>query len=442
MHKLAIRIRLLELKVYRRRRYLRKRRGKWRHGRIRPHAYNFYKNRIEYVFTASIREFFRLGYINKLYVRKYIEVPRHFSFKNDFRGSIVMIQELLSTFFLGNGFPTVDFSNCIEIGISSLTLLDILTKEMYRIRDRYNNGIYKKIEKRIRVIPSKYSLKANKYLLAFDFAGIQNEIEDGSEYLPLRLHTGKRKNFRENKKGVTCRKIVDFINESSRRLDVEFNKTGINAMDNMITEILSNAEDHSIANSEWYVNGISFLEFQHQIQVVEINLAIINFGASMYDAFEKTKKENCENYELLERQYAKHKRLFTKDVHFERESLFMLYMLNEGISRLKYKESSRGNGTMQFLESFITLGGFGNDNPNFNSQLNIISGHSVLTCDNNCGPYEDDNHKKLSLNKEKSLTLLPDKDYMSYTESKPFPGTVLECKIYLNRDFFNKILSK
>ena len=34
----------------------------------------------------------------------------------------------------------------------------------------------------------------------------------------------------------------------------------------------------------------------------------------------------------------------------------MLYMLNDGISRLKYQDDGRGNGTMEFIDNFIWLG--------------------------------------------------------------------------------------
>lgn len=114
-------------------------------------------------------------------------------------------------------------------------------------------------------------------------------------------------------------------------------------------------------------------------------------------------------------------------------------MLNEGISRLKFADSSRGNGTMQFLQAFTTLGSFGGQNVNFNSLLNVISGHTVLSCDNKVGPYTEGNHLKLSLNEEKELSLLPNREYLKYNKEF-FPGTIIECKIYLNEQFFDEIL--
>lgn len=160
----------------------------------------------------------------------------------------------------------------------------------------------------------------------------------------------------------------------------------------------------------------------------------------MYEGFEETKIENQANYQKVENAYMRIKERFKSNNTFEKESLYMLFMLQEGISRLKYEKESRGNGTMNFIESFITLGAFGENNLNFTPELNIISGHTVLTCDNKYKPFEENGFKKLSLNKEKSLLLLPDKDYIRYNQEY-FPGTFLECKIYLNKDYFHNILN-
>lgn len=51
----------------------------------------------------------------------------------------------------------------------------------------------------------------------------------------------------------------------------------------------------------------------------------------------------------------------------------------------------------------------------------------------------EDNHLKLSLNEEKKLSLLPNSQYLKYYKGF-FPGTIIECKIYLNEQFFDEIL--
>ena len=88
---------------------------------------------------------------------------------------------------------------------------------------------------------------------------------------------------------------------------------------------------------------------------------------------------------------------------------------------------------MKFIDSFISLGSFGEKNPDFSSALNVISGHGVLTCDNKYKPFKNGEFRQISLNKENDIRKLPDSDYVSY-HNENFPGTILEARVYLNRE--------
>lgn len=427
---------LIEHKVYKRRRKNKYKKQKHKS----QHTFKYF-GKIKNMSPLIMKELDKHNFLSPNYKHNIVVVPHVFSFKENFNESILFFKELLSSFLYG-GDVIIDFSQCQKTSIANFSLLDLLLLEFQKLQKQYNVGLYYTTHKNIKVLSSLKDKKTNKYLHAFKYHPIQVEEQDNSYFLPLYLQRGKsRKKYMENQKSIVCARIVNFVNESFHGTGSELNEKGVNAIEQLITEVLSNAEDHSIANSEWYVNGISFLEIQHDITVVELNLAIINIGLPMYEGFEATKEKNNRNYKKVEAIYNRHELLFTPKRKFEKESLFMLYMLNEGISRLKYLESSRGNGTMQFIEAFIALGCFGENNPNFNSQLNIISGHSVLTCDNKYKPYTEGTFKKLSLNKENTLSLLPDTDYLHYN-SEYFPGTILECKIYLNREHFNEILNK
>lgn len=402
--------------------------------------YFYCKNRLKLFYPLAIKEFVKKGLVNERYKTNHIYVPCKFSFKEDFDGCMDFFKRIVSVYIYGHGDVIVDFSNCRHTCISTFTLLDLLLEELHSLRVKYNKDLYHSILKNVRVFPSKFDIKTNKYIHSFGYLNIEFE-EENCYFLPLRLHRGKqRKKYQENRKSTVLKNIVDYINIALEGIGKSLTIDGSNAIELLISEILNNAEDHSIKNSEWFVNGISFLEKQHGAKVVELNLSIINFGLSMYEGFEETKVENIENYSIVKEKYEKHKELFTAAVNFEKESLYVLYMLNEGISRLKYESESRGHGTMQFLEAFILLGSFGDNNPDFNSQLNIISGHTVLTCDNEFKPYVEGKFSKLSLNKEKKLSLLPDKEYLKHNKEY-FPGTILECKIYLNEDYFNEVLN-
>lgn len=427
--------RLFELKVYRQRR---------KHKKCSCHNHvetEFrYKNRLKYVATLFIKQFYYKGYIDKSLVCRTVFVPSDLSFESNMDDCVLFFKKVLSSFIYGKGHITLDFSKCNHTSISCFTLLDIIFKDCKMLLNRYNYGVKNQTHKEFKVIHSKKNNRTNKYLHAFNFKKIQIEDSDDSRFLLLNLHKGKRKTYKHNMKAATCQHVVDFVNKSLSASNCEFRPRGRSQIESLITEVLNNAEDHSLAHSEWYVNGISFHEIQNQTEVIELNLSIINIGESMYEGFEGTKALNRDNYNKVENQYQKHQKLFTLFNKFERESLFMLYMLNEGISRLKYKDNSRGNGTMRFIEAFMVLGSFGKVNRQFMPKLNITSGHSVLTCNTDYEPFTKGSFKIISLNKEQTLDKLPDKQNLK-TFSAYFPGMILECTIYLNKDYLQTILN-
>ena len=388
-------------------------------------------------YTKFIKELNHKGFINEKYVYRIIEVPHKFSLKKDYDGSMLFFRKLVSSYFLSSGSVTIDFRKCEYSSIANFSLLEVMLINLQSIKERYNSFKYIECSKQIKILQSEADTKTNKYLHAFLGVKLPDSQDDGSRYMKLPLQSGKQRNYKENPKARVSSAVVDFVNKSTERVGVELNMRGRRAIEHLMGEVLGNAEDHSVPYGDWFVDGISFAEKQENTEVVDVNLTIMNVGPSMYEGFEQTKIENAVNYSKCQKLYELHKSQFTHFNKFERESLFTLYLLNDGISRLKYKDESRGNGTMRFLESFITLGGFGEKNPKFKSELNVISGHTILTCDNNMHAFKDNDLNTLSLNKEKDFKKLPDKNYLVYN-AEFFPGTILECHIYLNEDYFKE----
>ena len=430
---LDYRKKLIEKKVYKYRRHrpyrLQARYGKRQTGSL-------YALKVYYPFTIC-------HMINKIGVEKYtdkhIVVPAVFSFNQNFDKTLHTFKQILYAFKRSKGDVVLDFSKCEHVCLSVLTLLDILYRDFKSIqrRNKKINDAY--IERRLLIIPSSKNLKVKKYLHALRWYRYDDFSEEDGEVLPFDIIKGKYRNsYQENEKARAIRHIVQFINTSFQPVHRSLSDEGLNYFESLMSEILNNAEDHSISGSEWIVHGIAFHGVMHQERVVELNLVIVNFGSSMFEGFEETKELNEENYSKVVKKYNEHVQLFDSTHFFDKESLFVLYMLNEGISRLKYKDPSRGNGTMQFLDAFRMLGNFGEENDKFSSLLSIISGHTVLSCNSQVGPYKEDNHLKLSLNKQKKLSLLPEKEYLNYYQSY-FPGTIIECTIYFNEQYWDKI---
>lgn len=368
---------------------------------------------------------------------KSLLVPKQMSFKTDFVGCVSFLNEVVSAYCNTKGNLTLDFSDCEEVSASSLVALKAILEELNQFGDKIAKSRYRGQSKSIKMKPSK-SDKVNMHLHSLGFAKFPVSEEEQKEYLALGLMRGKSRNYKENRKATVSRKVTQFVEGTTERFGVGFNERGQHDMERMVGEILSNAEDHSLRRSEWFVDGVSFLHKSQDNEVIEFNLVILNFGNSMYEGFELTKDKNYETYRKLEDMYKKHLGLFTLSKKFEREPLFVLYMLNEGISRLKYLRKSRGNGTMNFILSFINLGKFCNEDPKYKPELNIVSGHTVLTCNEEYAPFEDGSHYKLALNAEQTLDALPDPSVLKYHKNASFPGTIIDCKIYLNKRDLDK----
>lgn len=430
--------RLVEFKIYARRRIYKKKKI----CKNSPKGLFCRLNRS--VYTSFINFFFKKGFVNNKYVSNKIVAPTKFSFEQFGEDSVTFFKIMLSSYLLNDGSITIDFTNCESIDISNATLLDIIIKELTKIKNAYNYKFYYKTNKNIKYIASKYP-QTTKCLFAFELINKVDGINEGEGYLYLGLKKGwaKRTSYKENNKGSICREVREFINDALKQSNAVLNPKGTNKIDRLLSEIFNNAEDHSILN-EWYVNGVAYKNIENKEPIVELNLSILNLGFSIAEGILNTRKDNAEVFDITEGWYVNHQKQMSKwkKTKFTEEDLYSLYCLQEGVSRLKYKDESRGNGTMNFLRAFIELGAYGIINPKYKSHLNIISGKNIINCDNERAPYEDENGTFwLSLNNENDLGKLPDSKYLKRMKQY-FPGTFLEVKIYLNKIFFEDILTE
>lgn len=370
-----------------------------------------------------------------------LKVPNIFSFGSKFDEAIKFYNDLNFTLYQLTGKVVIDFSECTRMNMGAATFLQITLLEYFQFSDKLNKSHHGKIENEVSFINSKRK-KVNKMLFSLrmisSFEGIDST--ENSSFLSLNLIIGakKRSGFKDNNKGKIGNKINLFINDSIRGFGYEFDEDGQKNMSNLIGEILGNAEDHSKLNN-YYVNGVSYMEGKSN-PIVELNLAIINLGYSFFEGFIAEKEENKTINALMEKIYNHHKALPNFNSNdYAKESLYTLYGLQEGISRLKYEDESRGNGTMNFIRAFMNLGQLGEENKKYKSELNIISGHTVIDCTNEHKPYMVDGFYQLSLNKERDIRKLPSKNAI-FTKKGYFPGTILQVKIFMSKEHFMKVI--
>ncbi len=422
--------RTIETKVYKQRRTHKRRLLRWKRqslSKIQP-SIAVWKD------TRSVTLLYKLLSSCEELKHSTIKVPKHFSFYDSHDKCVEFFTLLVASLFHHISELCLDFSECEEISVSTMSLSYILIRDY---RTSLGQGKKKQKKTKFTVIPpsKKDDLKVLKYLKIFGFYDYEGFVPTDGEFLKLPILSGKfRGSFFENRKAKAAKEIVEFINQSYRPAKKILSKSGRNLFEGLTTEMLNNAEDHSIKKETWYVSGVTFHDSNKDADLLELNLTILNFGDSFYQGFELTKQENAENYQKLERLFHHHISQFTHKKSFEKESLFTLYMLNEGISRLKFEDESRGNGTMQFLKAFADLEDKGPQDKKYKSVLKIITGHTTLCCDSDVVPYGEDNgHLNISLNKEQDFKKLPEAKYLQY-HSQYFPGTFIECKVYINKN--------
>ena len=168
--------------------------------------------------------------------------------------------------------------------------------------------------------------------------------------------------------------------------------------------------------------------------VPSTDFSTANFGYSIFEGFEENKTKNNVVYSDMQQMYDLVSQSTSK---FTKENLFTLYALQEGFSRLKFIQESRGTGTIKFIQSFLYLGDYEDEKKNFIPNLLIYSGNTLLICNNKYRPFSIDGVYYLSLNKEKDLTMPPETSHIKQLGYK-FPGTLLIVKIYLNENHLKK----
>lgn len=372
---------------------------------------------------------------------KSIVVPRVFSLGRNFEATVTTLSSLVCSLMYKQGHVVLDFSNCHFVSFSALFFLKQILRQYVEDQMRFiktiSIGKQRKIKIKVAQPQNEEDLKVLKYLHALELYSYEGFKDTDGEYLVLPTIEGRFKGYKHNRKGIASNNIVNYINDSYSPLKKQLTAQARNMIDSLVSEILNNAEDHCLFEHEWYVSGVTLHDKVNDQDVLELNLVIFNYGDSMFEGFEKTKKQNADMYAKLEKLYSLHKSQFTSKVSFEKESLFTLYLLGEGISRLKFEDPSRGNGTMQFLKAFADMGSIGLIDENYKSCLSIISGHTVLICDNDVAPYLENTHLKISLNKEKDFKKLPEPQYLHYY-NRYIPGTFIDCKIFLTDKFIER----
>lgn len=261
------------------------------------------------------------------------------------------------------------------------------------------------------------------------------------EIIPFRLQSfdGLNVSYQTQlaQKEIDTTKVLEYVNKCLGRVGKTLNDNALREMGYVIGETLINAEEHSSLSYRYLIGY--FEECKEDKKHYGIfNLVIMNFGKSIYEKFKYPEEGNPINQESL-LQMKELSSIFTKkkffsSPNFTEETLWTLYSLQQGVTCVPNQK--RGNGTIQFIESFFRLKGEKEvDNI---SRMYILSGNTVIEFD---GKYrlsgqKDENGVSrgiISFNETGTLQEKPDGKYVRSVKEH-FPGTAIFVRLLLNED--------
>ena len=365
-----------------------------------------------------------------------IEIPESFRLEDEPEVVFKKIRQVRQKMMLMNSDEIrIDFTNCISVDFASLFLLRVVVVEYRRALQRLQRRLTTiAVRPRIRIIESNLENVNTKLLANHILSSVDVKESDLMPVSAMKFHEGSKKQskYSENRKGIVATKIRRYIDDCLLKYSATLSANEQTELDGIISETLNNAEDHSPFD-KWYSFGNFFMSTNKSKQTIgEVNLAFMNFGYSIYDGIEETKNFNPRQYEALDDLY---KKVSSKDRlgRFSKENMFTLYALQEGISRLKHEDKSRGTGTMTFIRSFQKLGDFQAIKKEHAHRLLLFTGKTMVRCDNKFRPFKKDDRFFISLNEQNDLGALPEKSHLKGLKIK-FPGTLLIVKMVLNKE--------
>ena len=368
------------------------------------------------------------------------EVPSDFSIISNPDESYSFIQQVTASLIyqLYNKIE-VDYGKCEKIDLGTEVFFDVIIKEIFEFFDKCSR--HKKTRSKVDELKGRSSRNADVNKLLFSVGSPAIHAKKTISYpdiIPYKLcfYDGARGSYLGNaeQKEIDTTELVEYVLESLKRVNKELTPEKRDDLAIVIGEILINAEEHSTTNCRFSIGY--FHEMQNDGKHYGVlRLAILNFGKTIYETF---KDPNCPNKIIVKKMkelsdgYNKRGLFFNKE--FEEETLWTLYALQEGVTSIDPKiYSKRGNGSIQFIESFFNIKG--SDNLDNVSRMTIHSGHTDITFN---GSYnitekiiEGDKYKFMTFNKTGSIKDKPDQKFVQYVDNY-FPGTMICAEILFN----------
>lgn len=195
----------------------------------------------------------------------------------------------------------------------------------------------------------------------------------------------------------------------------------------MVSEILDNSELHSNSDGAWYVIG-HFLDDPTSNVRGTCHIALFNFGDSIYQSLRR-KDTSSLIQQKLRALSKRHEHTLWNRTGLTESTLWTLYALQEGVSRLAGEtgQIGRGGGTVDMLRFFSDLSCG-------DHRMCIVSGDAYILVDGRYSPGLDpEGNTIIAFNNENDLNIAPDPTCVRALEAY-FPGTLISLRFPINRE--------
>lgn len=378
-----------------------------------------------------------------LQIKKTFLVPKLFSLIDNPDESYFFIENLINSIY-NNQYVNIeiDYKDCKKIHLGAQIFLDILLRDVLACIGKlpqYNHSF--DVLKSVRPI-NVNDENIEKLLNSIgSFAVITNRRKKYDDIVAydlceFKINPKASELFNIETKERHTTELIEYIIESLGRMGKELTADSIENLSIIIGEILINAEEHS-SNKHRFSTGY-FQEYSgNEGQYGIFNLAILNFGDTIYDKF---KNPNCSRQDVVQRmrdlsyQYTKNN-FFGKNI--KEETLWTLYALQDAVTSVSpEKNIKRGNGSIKFIESFFNLKGENGGMDNI-SRLAILSGNTSIVFD---GKYtikeikkDNEDFKVMTFNEIGDISNKPDPNYVKFADNY-FPGTIISAQILISKN--------
>lgn len=390
-----------------------------------------YSELIEYLLSKEKS----LGINNLTFESNTFEVPNPFSLIENYNNTSIFIKKLFnSLYYQSFEYIYIDYSKCEHIDVGASMCMDIILSDFIQHYKKMMRGGH--LVKVNEIKPINYE-KVKKVLFSIGaFRSIRGFKLNFENVLDFPIIIGSKKNLNiPAQREIDITKTVDYIIECLSNMGKTLTGIAETNLYKVIGEVMQNADDHSDTTNRYSIGYFERTKTDDSDYGV-FNLGILNFGNTIYETFKKPKDEIVNKVvvsqmEDLSKKYTN--RNFFRQAKFEEETLWTLYALQDGVTRML--DWKRGNGAIRFIESFFSLKG--NDEADNVSKMVITSGHTRIIFD---GEYKivpkqrglgNDVYKMMTFNDSGDIEELPDSKYVKYEEHY-FPGTLISAKIRID----------